>query len=99
MAVAVFTHGSYPAPHRLPVPARLIFLLVAVVTHSVLSEMRYAGLFVTIRVSAQELQCGAELMYYRGDIFEMLLALALVTTWHPVKKRALDTIETMRTLA
>ena len=50
--------------------------------------MLYAGLFVTIPVSAQELQRGAERMYYEGDNSEMLLAFALVTTWHPGKRRA-----------
>lgn len=80
--------GPDPAPHRPSVPARLVVLGVAVIAHSVLSQMLYAGLFVTIPVSAQELQRGAELMYYGGDISEMLLAFALVTTWHPVKRRA-----------
>jgi len=78
--------GPDPAPHRPSVPARLVVLGVAVVLHSVLSQMLYAGLFVSISVAANQLQRGAELMYYGGDISEMLLAFALVTTWHPVRK-------------
>ena len=79
--------GPDPAPHRPSVPVRLVILGVAVVMHSVLSQMLYAGLFVSIPAAANQLQRGAELMYYGGDISEMLLAFALVTTWHPVRKR------------
>ncbi len=78
--------GPDPAPHRPSVPTRLVILGVAVVMHSVLSQMLYAGLFVSIPAAADQLQRGAELMYYGGDISEMLLAFALVTTWHPVRK-------------
>ncbi len=59
---------------------------VAVVMHSVLSQMLYARLFVSIPAAADQLRRGAELMYYGGDISEILLAFALVTTWHPVRK-------------
>jgi putative membrane protein len=49
--------------------------------------MLYAGLFVTVPAPSAQIQRGAELMYYGGDIAEMLLAFALVSTWHPVRKR------------
>lgn len=75
--------GPDPAPHRLPVPMRLVVLGVAVVIHSVLAQMLYAGAFVAIPAPAAQLQRSAELMYYGGDISEMLLAFALVTTWRP----------------
>jgi putative membrane protein len=65
--------GPDPAPHRPSVPARLVVLGVAVVIHSVLSQMLYAGLYVAIPAPVQQLQRGAELMYYGGDISEMLL--------------------------
>lgn len=78
--------GPDPAPHRPSVPARLIVLGIAVIIHSVLSQMLYAGIFVAVPAPAEQLQRGAELMYYGGDIAEMLLAFALVTTWHPVRK-------------
>ncbi len=80
--------GPDPAPHRPSVPVRLVVLGVAVVMHSVLSQMLYAGLFVAIMAPVEQLHRGAELMYYGGDISEMLLAFALVTTWHPVRRRS-----------
>ena len=78
--------GPDPAPNRLSVPMRLVVLGVAVVIHSVVAQMLYAGTFVAVPVPAMQLQRGAELMYYGGDISEMLLAFALVTTWQPIRK-------------
>ncbi len=80
--------GPDPAPHRPSVPARLVILGLAVVLHSVLAQLLYAGWHVTIPAPAPalQLQRAAELMYYGGDIAEMLLAFALVSSWHPAKK-------------
>lgn len=73
--------GPDPAPHRPSVPARLVVLGIAVVIHSVMSQMLYAGLFVAVLAPADQLRRAAELMYYGGDITEMLLAFAMVSTW------------------
>ena len=78
--------GPDPAPHRLSVPMRLVVLGAAIVFHSVLAQMLYAGVFVAVPTPAAQLQHGAELMYYGGDIAEMLLAFALVTTWRPARR-------------
>lgn len=80
--------GPDPSPHRPSVPARLIVLGVAVLIHSVLSQLLYAGWHVGVSAPAWQMQHAAILMYYGGDIAEMLLALALVTTWHPVHRNA-----------
>jgi putative membrane protein len=75
--------GPDPAPHRPSVPVRLFVLGIAVVVHSILSQMLYAGTFVAVPASPVQLKHAAVLMYYGGDISEMLLAIALVTTWRP----------------
>lgn len=75
--------GPDPAPRRPSVPARLVVLGVAVAAHATLSQVMYAGLLVSIPVPPDQLRGAAELMYYGGDIAEILLALALVTTWRP----------------
>lgn len=80
--------GPDPAPHRLSVPARLIVLGVAVVIHSVLAQLLYAGIGTSLPVPFVQRQQAAELMYYLGDITEMLLAIALVSTWRPASTRA-----------
>ncbi|MEV4351300.1 cytochrome c oxidase assembly protein [Actinoplanes sp. NPDC049596] len=74
--------GPDPAPNRPPVPARLVVLGVAIAFHAVLSQLIYAGL-VDLPVPAADRRAGAELMYYGGDIAELLLAAALVATWRP----------------
>jgi putative membrane protein len=77
--------GPDPGPRRPSVPVRLVVLGVAVLIHSVLSQLLYAGLFVALPASMSQLQAAAVLMYYGGDIAEMLLGVALVTTWRPAR--------------
>ncbi|SEG78344.1 putative membrane protein [Thermomonospora echinospora] len=80
--------GPDPAPHRPSVPVRLVVLGVAVTVHAVLSQLMYAGLFVQVPAPADQLRGAGELMYYGGDIAEMLLALSLLATWRPRPARA-----------
>lgn len=47
-------------------PARLIVLGVAVVIHSIMSQLLYAGLFVAISVPVEQFRRGAELMSVHG---------------------------------
>ena len=75
--------GPDPAPHRPSVPVRLVLLGVAIAVHATLAQLVYAGIGVAIPVPAGERRAGAELMYYGGDIAELLLALALLATWRP----------------
>jgi putative membrane protein len=80
--------GPDPAPRRPSVPARLVVLGVAIAGHAVLSQLLYAGAFVVdVPVPPDQRRGGAELMYYGGDIAELLLALALVTTWRPQRRQ------------
>jgi putative membrane protein len=77
--------GPDPAPRRPSVPVRLVVLGIAIAGHSVVSQLMYAGAFVQVPVPVDQLRAGGELMYYGGDIAELLLALALVTSWRPRK--------------
>jgi putative membrane protein len=80
--------GPDPAPRRPSVPARLVVLGVAVAVHAILSQLLYAGVIAPIDVSAAQRQGAATLMYYGGDIAELLVAAALVGTWRPVRRFA-----------
>ncbi|RJL32409.1 cytochrome c oxidase assembly protein [Bailinhaonella thermotolerans] len=73
--------GPDPAPRRPSVPLRLVVLGVAITAHAVLAQLMYAGLLRHLAVPPDQLRGGAELMYYGGDIAELLLAFALVSTW------------------
>lgn len=75
--------GPDPAPRRPSVPVRLVVLGVAIVGHAVLSQLLYAGALVQVSVLADDRRTGAELTYHGGDIAELALAVALVTTWRP----------------
>jgi putative membrane protein len=79
--------GPDPAPHRPSVPARLVILGVAIAAHAFLAQLIYAGIFIQVPASAGERRGAADLMYYGGDIAELLLALALVSTWRPTRRR------------
>lgn len=48
----------------------------------------YAGFRVYIHAPVDQVQGGAEIMYYGGDLAELLLAAALVATWRPEPRHA-----------
>jgi putative membrane protein len=80
--------GPDPGLHRPSVPARLVVMGVAIAVHASLAQLMYAGLYVAVPAPAQQLQGAAELMYYGGDIADLLLAFALVSTWRPRRAHA-----------
>ncbi|MGW7439751.1 cytochrome c oxidase assembly protein [Streptomyces sp. NPDC054849] len=80
--------GPDPAPSRPGVRARLVYLGVAIAAHAVISQLMYGGFWINIHAPIPQVQAGAEIMYYGGDIAELLLAAALVATWRPEPRRA-----------
>ncbi|MEV0157767.1 cytochrome c oxidase assembly protein [Micromonospora sp. NPDC050686] len=79
--------GPDPGPHRPAVPVRLMVLGGSVAAHAALAQLLYAGL-VDITAPVEQLRAAATLMYYVGDLAEILLALALLATWRPAPRRA-----------
>ncbi|MFF4712538.1 cytochrome c oxidase assembly protein [Streptomyces eurythermus] len=85
----LFAHvvaGPDPAPARPGVPARLVWLGCAIAVHAVAAQLMYGGFGVAVHAPASEVRGGAEIMYYGGDIAELLLAAALVATWRPGRR-------------
>ncbi len=82
--------GPDPAPNRPSVPVRLVVLGVAITGHAVISQLLYAGVFVQVSATTPELRQAGELMYYAGDIAELILAFALVTSWRPARKTGIE---------
>ncbi|MGQ5264732.1 cytochrome c oxidase assembly protein [Micromonospora sp. ZYX-F-536] len=78
--------GPDPAPARPGVPTRLVYLGCAIAGHSVVSQLMYGGFWIDIHAPIRQVQGGAEIMYYGGDIAELLLAAALVATWRPGRR-------------
>ncbi|MBT3149812.1 cytochrome c oxidase assembly protein [Streptomyces sp. CHD11] len=79
--------GPDPAPSRPGVRARLVYLGVAIAVHAVVSQLMYGGFWADIHAPVHQVQGGAQIMYYGGDIAELLLAAALVATWRPEPRR------------
>lgn len=85
----LFAHaiaGPDPAPARPGVRARLVYLGVAIAAHALIAQALYGGFFVDIRAPIDQVQQAAQIMYYGGDIAELLLAGALVATWRPERR-------------
>ncbi|MEV0977658.1 cytochrome c oxidase assembly protein [Streptomyces sp. NPDC049915] len=78
--------GPDPAPARPGVRARLVCLGIAIAAHALIAQAMYGGFFVDIHAPIDQVQQGAEIMYYGGDIAELLLAAALVATWRPERR-------------
>ncbi|MFJ8826688.1 cytochrome c oxidase assembly protein [Streptomyces sp. NPDC102467] len=79
--------GPDPAPARPAVPVRLVVLGVAVAAHATLSQLMYGGFLIDVHAPVSQVQGAAQIMYYGGDIAELLLAAALVATWRPTRNR------------
>jgi putative membrane protein len=84
--------GPDPAPARPGVRSRLAYLGVAIAAHALISEAMYGGFFVDIHAPVEQVQQGAEIMYYGGDIAELLLAGALVANWRPERRSTRTTL-------
>lgn len=80
--------GPDPGPGRPGVRVRLVVLGMAIAGHAVISQLLYAGVLVAVNAPADEIRAGGSLMYYWGDIAEILLALALLVTWRPNHRRS-----------
>ncbi|MGV9563786.1 cytochrome c oxidase assembly protein [Streptomyces sp. NPDC003480] len=78
--------GPDPGPARPGVRTRLVYLGCAIALHAVISQLMYGGIRVDVHAPIPEVQGGAEIMYYGGDIAELLLAAALVATWRPERR-------------
>ncbi|KOG42239.1 cytochrome c oxidase assembly protein [Streptomyces decoyicus] len=78
--------GPDPGPSRPGVRARLACLGIAIAAHAGISQLMYGGFWVDIHAPIDQVQGGAEIMYYGGDIAELLLAVALVATWRPAPR-------------
>ncbi|GAA3739624.1 putative membrane protein [Spinactinospora alkalitolerans] len=76
--------GPDPAPRRPGTPTRLAVLFAAVAAHSLLAKLLYAypGTWPPGADHAAAMGEAAKLMYYGGDLAEVLLAVALFAAWY-----------------
>jgi putative membrane protein len=77
-----FVLGRDPGPRRGGMPARLSVLLATAAAHDVMAKLMYARLLPTGAGSAEQLQAGAQILYYGGDAIELLTAAVVMTAWY-----------------
>lgn len=78
--------GPDPAPKRPGFQLRLTVLFISIAAHAYLSKIMYAYIFPKFsQHSEDEIRNGAKLMYYGGDLAELIIIFILFATWY--KKR------------
>jgi putative membrane protein len=81
--------GRDPLPGRRSTRSALVVLFIAAGSHDVLAKLMYAHLLPHGEATATQLQDGAQIMYYGGDVVELLLATCLLASWYARAGRAL----------
>lgn len=82
--------GPDLAPRRPSHPSRLAVLVLAAGAHAVLAKLLYAGAATLPALQGYPVarsEQAAQLMYYGGDVAEVLLAVALCAAWARSRRR------------
>lgn len=75
--------GPDPAPGRLKMEIRVLLLFISIAAHSFLSKYMYAYHYPkTAGYGIEEIKSGAKLMYYGGDLIELIIVIALFSLWY-----------------
>ncbi|GAA3946354.1 cytochrome c oxidase assembly protein [Allohahella marinimesophila] len=75
--------GPDPGPSRPSLYYRLVILFISMASHATLAKLMYAyGWPLDTPHDLTEIQAGAQLMYYGGDLAELLLLIALFCAWY-----------------
>lgn len=74
--------GRDPMPSRPRTRARLLVLFAAAGCHDLMAKLMYAHLLPTGAGSAAGIELGAQVMFYGGDVVELLLASAVLLDWY-----------------
>lgn len=81
--------GRDPSPGRRSARSALVVLFIAAGSHDVLAKLMYAHLLPHDDATVAQVQDGAQILYYGGDVVELLLATCLLATWYARTGRAL----------
>lgn len=76
-----------PNPHREPIRTRLIVLVLALAAHGVVAKLMYASPGPGMPVA--EVEAGAQLMFYAGDVVDLALLVLLLGEWYRASGRRL----------
>lgn len=89
--------GPDPAPHRPGVGLRLGVLFLSMALHAWLAKLMYVNLWPAgAGYPAEAIQQAAKMMYYWGDLAELLLAVALFFQWYHSDRRSSGAVPAAR---
>ena len=88
--------GRDPTPSPPSTRARLVVLLLAAGSHNLLAKLMYAHHLPPHGGTPEQLQLGAQIMFYGGDVVEVLLAVVLLSNWYARTGRQLRHAERRR---
>jgi putative membrane protein len=81
--------GPDPLAHRPNTRTALVVLLIAAVGHDILAKLLYAKKIPSSGGTPEQIQLGAQIMYYGGSFIEILLAAIVMTNWYTRRGRIL----------
>ncbi|HST82745.1 MAG TPA: cytochrome c oxidase assembly protein [Kineosporiaceae bacterium] len=85
--------GRDPMPSPPSTRTRLIVLLLAAGSHDLLAKLMYAQHLPAHGGSTEQLQLGAQIMFYGGDVVEVALAVLVLANWYARTGRQLRQTE------
>ena len=87
--VSWYLIGPDPIARRPGTRTALIVLFIAAAGHDILAKLLYARQLPAGGGTAEQIQLGAQIMYYGGTVIELLLAAVLMRTWYARSGRSL----------
>lgn len=81
--------GTDPVPRRGSMKLRIALLFVALGAHAALAKLLYAGYGDVTSAGAADVRRGAELMYYGGDLVDLIVLVAFFSQWYAAQGRRL----------
>jgi putative membrane protein len=85
--------GRDPMPSPPSTRTRLVVLLLAAGSHDLLAKLMYAHQLPAHGGSTEQLQLGAQIMFYGGDVVEVALAVLVLANWYARTGRQLRRAE------
>ncbi len=91
--------GQEPVQVRVSFNMRVFMLFISIAFHAFLSKFMYAYLYpLNSPHSSEQIEAASKLMYYWGDLSELLLTIALFAAWYRERKDRKDLILTRRSV-
>jgi putative membrane protein len=78
-----------PMAHRATTRTAIVVLLIAAAGHGIFAKLLYANQLPALGRPPAQIRLGAQLMYYGGNIIEILVVIVVMASWYGRGGRAL----------